>query len=62
MQCPSSIEFVVKDLLSVHDDYGVKLFSIIADASNKGNKKIFPVAIRYFDAESGIENKLFKCV
>ena len=33
-----------------------KKFSIATDASNKGNVKMFPIAIQYFDIKSGINN------
>ena len=34
------------------------LFSIQTDASNKGNRKIFPVAVQLFTPERCVENKM----
>lgn len=48
---PYSLERVLKDI-------GESPFSIATDASNKGNKKMFPVAIRYFNKERGCENAI----
>ncbi|CAG9818140.1 unnamed protein product [Phaedon cochleariae] len=33
-------------------------FSVSCDASNKGNQKLFPVAVRYFSVKNGIQDKL----
>lgn len=33
-------------------------FSLACDASNKGNQKLFPVAVRYFNINTGIQTKL----
>lgn len=33
-------------------------FSIQTDASNKGNRKMFPLAVQFFRPESGITNKM----
>jgi hypothetical protein len=33
-----------------------KKFSIACDASNKGNRKMFPIAIQYFDIKNGIKS------
>jgi len=33
-----------------------KKFSIATDASNKGNIKLFPIGIQYFDVKTGIKN------
>ncbi|GFT64730.1 dimer_Tnp_hAT domain-containing protein [Trichonephila clavipes] len=45
---PFSMELVQEDL---KNDVP---FSVATDASNKGNRKIFPVAIQYFSPKSGI--------
>lgn len=60
-QFPSSIKTVINDLQGVHDDCGVKSFSVSVDASNKGYKEIYPVVVQYFHATGGFHNKL-KCV
>jgi hypothetical protein len=36
--------------------YTSKIFSIACDASNKGNRKMFPIAIQYFDIKNGINS------
>ena len=33
-------------------------FSIQTDASNKGNRKMFPLAVQYFSPECGVTNKM----
>jgi hypothetical protein len=47
--CPLSIEI---HLNAIKD----KKFSIASDASNKGNVKLYPIAIQYFDINKGINN------
>ena len=47
--CPLSIEMHLK---TIED----KCYSIASDASNKGNVKLFPIGIQYFDVKSGIVN------
>lgn len=37
-------------------------FSIATDASNKKNRKMFPICVRYFDFDSEIENRLLDFV
>lgn len=49
--CPKSIEMVLEEMQNLP-------FSISIDASNKGNKKFFPLAIRYFHKEKGLRNKI----
>lgn len=36
-------------------------FSIQTDAPNKGNRKMFPLAVQYFRPETGISNKMLEC-
>ncbi|GFU98718.1 disintegrin and metalloproteinase domain-containing protein 29 [Trichonephila clavipes] len=49
---PYSMELVQEDLKN-HDP-----FSVATDASNKGNRKFFQVAIQYFSPKSGICHKI----
>ncbi|GFW24697.1 uncharacterized protein TNCV_2405601 [Trichonephila clavipes] len=49
---PYSMELVQEDL---KNDVP---FSVATDASNKGNRKFFPVAIQYFSPKSGICHKI----
>ena len=37
---------------------GANFFSVASDASNKGNNKFFPLAVRYFSATEGIKHGL----
>jgi hypothetical protein len=48
---PFSIEKHLKKLLNSNQK-----FSVSSDASNKGNRKMFPIAIQYFCVEEGIQN------
>ncbi|GFS75352.1 dimer_Tnp_hAT domain-containing protein [Trichonephila clavipes] len=49
---PYSMELVQEDLKNYVP------FSVANDASNKGNRKFFPVAIQYFSPKSGICHKI----
>lgn len=49
---PKAQEMCIGDLKNVF------FFSIGSDASNKGNKKLFPVVVRYFSKTSGIVDAL----
>jgi hypothetical protein len=50
---PYSQEMIVNDL-----DKSYAYFSISSDASNKGNTKLFPVVLRYFDPNVGVMTRL----
>jgi hypothetical protein len=39
-------------------DNVVPFYSLSNDASNRGNKKLFPVAVRYWTPKNGIEYKV----
>jgi hypothetical protein len=39
-----------------------KNFSLATDASNRSNRKMFPVCMRYFDPLKGVQNKLLDFV
>jgi hypothetical protein len=39
-------------------DTVVPFYSLASDASNRGNKKLFPVAFRYRTPKNGVENKV----
>lgn len=47
--CPLSLEMHLKTIAD-------KKYLIATDASNKGNVKLFPIAIQYFDLKKGIVN------
>lgn len=49
--CPKSIEMVLEEMRNLP-------FSNSIDASNKGNKKFFPLAVRYFHKEKGLQHKI----
>ena len=34
------------------------LYSVASDASNEGNRKMFPVCVRYFSVSDGVSCKL----
>lgn len=53
---PKSIHIVL-DELGVNNNQVIP-FSLANDASNKGNKKMFPVAVQYFHLEKGIQNRI----
>ena len=52
---PKSIEGVLTQLKG--DDVSLP-FSLQTDASNKGNRKMFPLAVQFFTPEEGIVNRL----
>jgi len=49
---PFSIELVIEDLKNNVP------FSIATDASNKGNRKLFPVAIQFYSLQNGLSFKI----
>ncbi|PNF17541.1 hypothetical protein B7P43_G15823 [Cryptotermes secundus] len=69
----TKVEMIVKYVLapkSVNDFVAVlrcpentsKFFSLATNASNRSNRKMFPVCIRYFDPLKGVQNKLLDFV
>lgn len=48
---PYSLEIALKNL-------GNSYYSIATDASNKGNLKMFPMCVRYFNKSSNIDIKV----
>lgn len=56
---PKAVQEVINKLKSAEDP---RPFSIQTDASNKGNRKMFPLAVQFFTAESGVMNKLIDFV
>lgn len=53
---PKSIEMVLEEL-KVFTDSPV-FYSIATDASNKGNRKLYPIAVRYFDIKCGVKDRM----
>lgn len=51
-----SIEMVLQEM-KVSSDSPV-YFSIATDASNKGNRKLYPIAVRYFDINRGVRDRI----
>lgn len=52
---PKAVEEVIKKLKMPQNPLP---FSIQTDASNKGNRKMFPLAVQFFRADTGITHKL----
>lgn len=53
---PQSIEMVLTEL-GANNDCPIS-FSIATDASNKGNRKLFPIAVKYFDVNHGVKDRI----
>lgn len=50
---PFSVDNVIKEMQK-----NLCKFSVATDASNKGNRKFFPLAVRFFSATNGINDRL----
>lgn len=48
---PRSMKIVLEEM---HDI----VFAVATDASNHGNRKMFPLAVQYFNCVKGVQNKL----
>ena len=48
---PQSLKMVLEEMHDV-------AFAVATDASNHGNRKMFPVAVQYFHCKKGVQNKL----
>lgn len=57
---PKSVNDFVEILTS--PEKSSQFFSLATDASNRGNRKLFPICVRYFDPSKGIENKILNFV
>ncbi|KAK4881503.1 hypothetical protein RN001_004822 [Aquatica leii] len=51
----------LKNILNIIQEKNL-YFSIATDASNKKNRKMFPICVRFFDYNTGIENRLLEFV
>ncbi|KAM3620103.1 uncharacterized protein V6R79_018367 [Siganus canaliculatus] len=53
---PKTVRDILDDLSPTEGE--PVYFSVATDASNKGNRKMFPVCVRYFSASEGVQCKL----
>lgn len=53
---PKSIEIVLNEM-GISTDLPLT-FSIATDASNKGNRKLYPIAVKYFSTKHGIRDRI----
>lgn len=53
---PMTVRDILNDL-SLTEGEPV-FYSVATDASNKGNRKMFPVCVRYFSVSDGVQSKL----
>ncbi|XP_078257165.1 uncharacterized protein LOC144594484 [Rhinoraja longicauda] len=54
---PNTVRNIMDDL-SPTEEGEPAFFSVATDASNKGDRKMFPVCVRYFSASDGVQCKL----
>ena len=52
--CPHSIEMVTNELNIPNNIF----YSVSTDASNRGNLKLYPLALRYFSKSVGTKNRV----
>jgi hypothetical protein len=56
---PYSVEMVMKDLHDCSNPAGhPKYFSLSTDGGSRWNKKLFPHAIRYYDVNQGVVERI----
>ncbi|XP_043926246.1 phosphatidylinositol-glycan biosynthesis class X protein isoform X1 [Protopterus annectens] len=64
VRCGAKADNIMMNVLAPYSeelflqDLGSSYFSISSDASNKGNKKMFPLVLQYFHRSDGIQQKL----
>ena len=59
---PKAVRDVINVLLPVVPGQKPLPFCIQTDASNKGNRKMFPIAVQYFTPEDGVNHKIIDFV